>query len=160
MNKNDVKLLRGKGFYPYAYMDSFRKIMLKKLPPKKCWVDKLKSGKVRITEADYETAKLIFENFDCRNIGNHHDLHLTVDTLQLTCRFERLRAVSLDSYSLDYAQYLSAPHLAGDAFLKMWQPDLELLTDCNHLDLTEEFLRGGMSSVYTKTLFTPNKKYL
>ena len=135
-------------------------IKLKKLPPKKCWVDKLKSGKVTITEADYEKAKLIFEKFDWRNMGEHHDLYLTVDTLQLDCWFERLRAVCLDSYSLDCAQYLSAPHLAGDAFLKICQPDLELLTDRNYLDIAEELLRGGMSSVYTKRLFTPNNKYL
>ena len=39
-------------------------------------------------------------------------------------------------------------------------PDLELLTDRNHLDLAEELWRGGMSSVYTKRLFTPINKYL
>ena len=80
-DQNDVKLLHGKRFYPYSYIDTFRKFKLKKLPPKKCWVDKLKSGKVTITEADYEKAKLIFEKFDCRNMGEYHDLYLTVDTL-------------------------------------------------------------------------------
>ena len=130
------------------------------MPTKKCWIDKLKSGKVTITEADYEKAKLIFEKPDCRNMGDYNDLYLTVDTLQLACWFERLRAVCLDSYSLDCAQYLSAPHIPGDAFLKICHPDLELLTDRNHLDRAKALLRGGMSSVYTKRLFTPNKKYL
>ena len=41
-DQNDVKLLHGKGFYPYSYMDTFRKFKLKELPPKKCWIDKLK----------------------------------------------------------------------------------------------------------------------
>ena len=39
-------------------------------------------------------------------------------------------------------------------------PDLELLTDRNHLDLAEELLQGGMFSLYTKRLFTPNNKCL
>ena len=134
-DQNDVKLLHGKGFYPYSYMDTFRKFNQKK-------------------------AKLIFEKFDCRNMGEYHDLYLTVDTLELACWFERLRAVCLDSYSLDCAQYLSAPHLAGDAFLKICQPDLELLTDRNHLDIAEELWRGDLSSVYTKRLSTPNNKNL
>ena len=92
-DQNDVKLLHGKGFYSYSYMDTFRKFKLKKLPPKKCWVDKLKSGKMTKSEADYEKAKLIFEKFYCRNMGEYHDLYLTVDTLQLACWFQRLRAV-------------------------------------------------------------------
>ena len=153
-----MKLLHGKGFYPYSYMDTFRKFKLKKLPLKKCCVDKLKSGKVTITEDDCKKAKLIFEKFDCRNMGDYHDLYLTVDTLQLACWFERLRAVCLDSYSLYCAQYQSAPHLAGDAVLKICHPDLELLTDRDHLDLAEKL--GGMSSVYTKRLFTPDNKQL
>ncbi|XP_075244999.1 uncharacterized protein LOC142339108 [Convolutriloba macropyga] len=159
-DQNNVKLLHGKGFYPYSCMDTFRKFKLKKLPPKKFWVDKIKSGKVTITEGDYEKAKLIFENLYCRNMGDYHFLYLTDNTLQLAYWFAWLRAVCLDSYSLDCAQYLSAPHLAGDAFLKICHYDLELLTDRNHLDLAEEWFRGGMSSLYTKRLCTPNKKYL
>ena len=91
---------------------------------------------------------------------DYHDLYLTVDTLQPDCWFERQRAVCLDSYSLGCAQNLSAPHLVSDAFLKICHPDLELLSDRNHLDLAEELLRGGMSAVYTRRLFTPNNKYL
>ena len=51
-DQNDIKLLHGKGFCSYSYMDTFKKFTLKKLPPMKCWIDKLKSGKVTITEAD------------------------------------------------------------------------------------------------------------
>ena len=159
-DQNDVKLLHGKGLYPYSYMDTFRKFKLKKLPPKKCWFDKLKSGKVTITEDDYLKAKLIFENFECRSMGYHHILYLTVDNLQLARWFKRLRAVRLDSYSLECAQYLLAPQLAADAFLKICHPDLELLIDRNHLDVAEQLLGGGMPSVYTKRLFTPNNKDL
>ena len=83
------------------------------MPPKKCWVDNHKSGKVTITAGDYEKANY-------RNLGDSKNLYLTVDTLQLACWFERLRAVYLDSYSLDCAHNLSAPRLAGNAFLKMF----------------------------------------
>ena len=116
-DQNDVKLLHGKRFYPYSYLDTFRKFKLKKLPPKKCWVDKLKSGKVTITEDDYEKAKLIFEKFDCRHMGDYHDLYLTVDTLQLACWFERLRAVCLVQLglcSISISTTLSGRRLSED----------------------------------------------
>ena len=70
-----------------------REIQAKKLPPKEFWVDKLKPGK--IIKEDYEKAKLIFEEFDCRKMSDYYDLYLTTDTLYLACWFERLRALCL-----------------------------------------------------------------
>ena len=155
-----AKLLHGKGFYPYSFMDIFNKFKLKKLPERRNWIDRLNYGNIAITKDDYELAKLIYHRFDCQDMGEYHDLYLTVDTLQLACWFERLRKTCLDLYSLDCAQYVSAPHLAGDAFVKICAPELELLSDRNHLDVAEKLMRGGMSSVYSKRVFTPNNKYL
>ena len=91
-------------------------------------------------------------------MGDYHNLYLAVDTLQLACWFEQLRNVCLRAYELGCAQYLSAPHFAGDAFMKICRPDLELLSDRSHLDYAEALMRGGMSSVYAKRTFTPNNK--
>ena len=158
--KDELLLLHGKGFYPYSYMDSFEKFKLKNLPERRFWTNSLQSGQIGISNEDYELAQILFERFQCKSMGDYHDLYLAVDTLQLACWFEQLRNVCLRAYELDCAQYLSAPHLAGDAFMKICRPDLELLSDRSHLDYAEALMRGGMSSVYAKRIFTPNNKYL
>ena len=50
--------------------------------------------------------------------------------------------------------------LAGDAFLKICQPNLELLTERGHLEMAESLMRVGISSIYNERLFTANNKFL
>ena len=154
-DQNDVKLLHSKGFYAYFYMDTFTKFTLKKLPTKKCWVDELKSGKVTITEGDYKKAKLLFENFECRSMNDYHNLYLTVNTLQLARWFERLRAVRLDLYRLDCAQYLLAPRLAADAFLKICHPTWSFSQIANNRTTVG---KGYIVSIHKKTVHAKQQK--
>ena len=159
---SDVKLLHGKGFYPYSYIDSFDRFKESKLPPLSSWINSL-SGKNNIpsiTKSELEKAQKIFGNFDCFNLGDYHDLYLSVDTLQLADVFEKFRTLCFQTYGLDCAQYFSAPNLAGDAFLKICEPELELLTNRDHLDFVENLMRGGVASVFAKRFFEANNEYL
>ena len=61
-------------------------------------------------------------------------------------------------YELDPAHFLSAPGLAWKACLKRTGVKLELLTDNNMLNMTENGIRGGMCGIhrYAKS----NNKYI
>ena len=61
--------------------------------------------------------------------------------------FETFRDVCMTNYELDPAWYYTAPGLAWDAALKMTKVELELLTDIEMLDMAEEGIRGGVSSI-------------
>ena len=51
-------------------------------------------------------------------------------------------------------------NLSGDAFLKVSKPDLHLLTEGEQLELVENMMRGGVSSIYEQRLFQANNCHL
>ena len=159
---SDIKLLHDKGFYPYSYRDSFDRFKESKLPPLNNWLNSLsgESNVPSITQSQLEKAQKIFGNCDCFSLGDYHDLYLSVDTLQLADVFEKFRTLCFQTYGLDCAQYFLAPNLAGDAFLKICEPQLDLLTNRDHLDFVENLMRGGVASVFAKRLFEANNEYL
>ena len=48
-----------------------------------------------ITDSDYN------QKFEIKNLGQHHDLYLKIDTLRLADVFEDLRKMCLESHELD-----------------------------------------------------------
>ena len=63
----------------------------------------------------------------------------------------------MTNYELDPAWYYTAPGLAWDAALKMTKVELELLTDIEMLDMVEEGIRGGISSIMHRHAKASNK---
>ena len=61
---------------------------------------------------------------------------------------------------MDSAHYLRCSNLSEDAFLKVSNVSVELLTDREHLEIAENLIRGGVASVFSKRLSTMNNKYL
>ena len=74
----------------------------------------------------------------------------------LACVFQAFRDICYDTYGLDCAQYHGASNLSGDALLKVCKPDLHLLTVREQLELVENMMRGGVSSIYEQRLFQAN----
>ena len=69
----DWKLLTRKGYFPYSYLDSFRKFE----NPSPCYGDDWKNtltGKIDISEADVAQAFKIYTLFGCLNLGDYHDV--------------------------------------------------------------------------------------
>ena len=97
--------------------------------------------------------------FGCENLGDYHDLYLKTDTL-LAWVVEEFRSVCYETYKLDSIQYFSSSHLSGDAFLRTSKADLCLITEREHLEMVENMIRGGVSSVYKKRHLKCNNKYL
>ena len=149
-------MLHQKNFYPYSYFNIFERFSEKRLPPLNKWKNTLAVGEVSITLENLAHANQVFRTFRCKALGDYHDLYLTTDTLLLACVFEKFRS------GLDCAQCFSAANLAGGAYLKTCNNNVRLLEerDRDHLDLAENLMRGGMSSVYSSRLFKANNKYL
>jgi hypothetical protein len=155
--KENVNLLKQKGVYPYDYMSSWDKFEETKLPPKSAFYSILNDSD--ITTADYLRAKLVWDTFKIKNMGEYHDLYLKTDVLLLADVFENFRELCLDYYGLDAAHYFTSPGLAWDAALKLSKVKLELLTDPDMFLMVEKGIRGGIS-VISNRYSVANNKYM
>ena len=68
LNAKNLELLR-KGIYPYEYMDSFERFNETQLPS--------------IAQKDYEHAQKVWKEFNCKTLGDYHDLYLSLMSLYL-----------------------------------------------------------------------------
>ena len=116
-----------KGVYPYENMDSWKSLDETSLPKKEEFYSNLNMED--ITDAYYKHAKRVWKAFKIKNLGEYHDLYFQSDPLLFPDELENFRNKSIEIYELDLAQFLSAPGLAWQAYLKKTEVKLELLTD-------------------------------
>ena len=152
-----LNLVKGKGVYPYEYMDSLERFKENKLPPKEVFYSRL-TGE-GISNEDYERAKKVWELFDMKTLQDYHDLYNVTDVLLLADVFENFRNICLDNYKLDPAHYFTAPGLAWDACLKITGVELELVSDIDMLLMIEKGIRGGVSMISNRH-GKANNKYM
>lgn len=138
-----IPLLVRKGVYPYDAMDRFDCFNWQNLPEKKDFYSTM--NKTGITDEDYEHAKRVFKDFECKNMGDYCDLYCRTDVLLLADIFKNYRKTCLNIYKLDPARYFTSPGLAWDALLLHSGIELELLTDYDKYLFVERGLRGGVS---------------
>ena len=155
-----IDLLKRKEFYPYTYIDSFKKFNEPQLPARRLWTNSLAGGEVSLDQSEFNHAIMVFTKFGCNSIADHHGLYLSADVLLLASVFEAFRSVCYEKYGGDCAHYYTASNLAGDVFLKICRADLRLLTERDHLLFVEGMIRGGMSSVYARKYWKANNQYL
>ena len=152
----ETDLIR-KGVYPYEYMDSWDRFDEIRLPPKGAFYSKLRDAD--ISDKDYEHAQKVWEELDCKNLGDYHDHYLIADVLLLADVFENYRKIAMNYYELDPAHYISSPGLSWDAFFRFTDVKIDLIHDERILKMVESGLRGGISMAchsYCKA----NNKYL
>ena len=142
-NNKQCELLVIKGIYPYEYMDSWDKFNDRELPSKDKFYSKLNMSGVN--DKDYGHARLVWNEFDIKNMGEYHNLYLLTDTILLANVFESFRTVCMDNYGLDPAHFYTAPGLAWKACLKKTGIELELLEDNDMLLMFEQGIRGGIT---------------
>ena len=155
-NKSDFKITKSefgdktdiilrKGVYPYEYIDSLDRFNETQLPSIDKFYSKLSDEKIK--DVDYEHAQKVWNEFNCKTIGDYHDLYLKTDVVLLADVFQTFRKTYMDSYKLDPLHYYTAPGLSWDALLKHTNIDLELLTDMDMHLFIEKGMRGGISMV-------------
>ena len=125
LNAQNLELLR-KGIYPFEYMDSFERFNETQLPS----IDKFYSNlsDENITQKDYEHAQKVWKEFNCKTLGDYHDLYLKSDITLLADVFQTFRKTCMNTDKLDPLHYYTVPGLSWDALLKYTKIDLELLT--------------------------------
>ena len=111
------------------------------------------------TDEKYEHAQRIWEAFECKTLGDYHDLYLKTDVALLANVFENFRTLCLTQYVLDMAHYYTSPGLSWDALLKKTGVKLELLTDLDKHRFIERGMRGGISMV-SKRYARANNPYV
>ena len=106
-------------------------------------------------------AEKVFKLFNCKNIGDYHDLYLKTDVLLLADVFENFRNVSLRDYKLDPAHFYTAPGLSWYAMLKHTGKRIELFnnTQIDMLNIFEQNKRGGICMI-SKRYAKANNKYM
>ena len=143
------ELLYKKDFYPYEYMDSWERFSETSLPNKENIYSKMNDE--NITDEEYAHAKRVWEAFECKTLGDYHDLYVKTDVALLAYVFENFRNLCQEQYGLDPAHYYTSPGLSWDALLKKTGVELELFTDLEMHLFLERGMRGGISMV--------NKRY-
>ena len=156
-NPAESKLLSRKGVYPYDYMDSWAKFEETTLPPQSAFFSKLSQS--NITDSEYAFAHTIWNAFECKTMGDYHDLYLKTDVLLLADVFTRFRKAGLTHNGLDPAHYVSIPSYAWDSMLKRTGVTINLITDVNMYRFFEKGIRGGIS-VISHRHAVANNKYL
>ena len=155
LGEND--LLYVKGIFPYEWFDSFDKFELTELPPEDAFYSNLNEEGIK--DEEYERAQEVWTTFNCENFKDYHDLYLKTDVILLADVFENFRDLSLKTYGLDPAHYVTTPSLTWDACLKYTKINLELMTDPEMFTFFESGMRGGIS-VISNRYARANNPYL
>ena len=138
-------LLYKKGIYPYEYMDSWGRFSETRLPDKEKFYSKLNDE--HITDEEYAHAQTVWETFECKTLGDYHDLYVKTDVALLAEVFENFRNLRQEQYGLVPAHYYTSPGLSWDALLNKTGVELELFTDLEMHLFVERGRRGGISMV-------------
>jgi len=142
--KEQMALLLRKGIFPYEYINSLNRLNEIELPPIHNFHSAL--GK-KVSQNEYEHAQNVWRAFNCKNLGDYHDLYLYTDVLLLSDVWTSFRRTSMQHYELDSSHYISAPALAWNAILKYTGVKIELFTEGNmpmH-DFAEAAKCGGIT---------------
>ena len=100
-----------------------------------------------ISDDDYAHAVNVWNTFDISNLGEYHDLYVTLDTALLADVFENFRDKHIETDKLDPAYFLTTPGLSWWAYLKKTGVKLELLIDENKFLTFAEGIRGGICNI-------------
>jgi len=141
----DLDLIRKKGIYPYAYMDSFSRFDETSLPKREDFYSQLYDED--ISEGQYKHAQKVWDAFRLKNLGEYHNLYLKTDVLLLADVFQSFRKTCLLHYRLRPCHYMSSPGLSWDAMLKTTKINLDLISDIDMQLFIEKGLSGGISYI-------------
>lgn len=144
-NEDLFDLAHRKGVLPYDYINSWEVLEETCLPPIDAFFRKLKGE--RISQAEYEHAKLVWSSFNVSTLGQYSDLYMKIDVLLLSDVFESFRDLCMKNYGLDATAFFSAPGLAFSAALKVTGVRLELLYDIDQVLFCESAVKGGITCV-------------
>ncbi|CAG8492072.1 6627_t:CDS:2 [Scutellospora calospora] len=153
--KDQLDLVYRKGVYPYDYIDSQDRFLETELPPIYKFSTYLYG---KISQKDYEHAQKVWKEFNCKTLGEYHDIYLKTDMLSLADVWTQLRKMSMEYNGLDPSHYVSLPAYSWDAMLKMTEVKIELFTDMAMHDFIEKAKRGDIAMACKRYFKANNPK--
>ena len=144
--KDKLKILRKKDAYPYEWVDSYKKFLYQRLPPKKAFHSTLDDGTYHISNDKYLHLKNVWQEFGCKTFKDFHNHYFKKDILLLAGVFEKFINTCLKYYNLDPCHYFSSG-LSWDAVLKMAKVELEKISNADIHLFIERGITGGICSV-------------
>ena len=149
-------ILKGKGFYPYDYMNSEEKLKLKILPAYINFFSTLKNKNITLEE--YEKARQGWKAFNCKNMGDYTRIYCIRDVLLLCDIFENFREINLKEYDVDpLISGYTLPGISWANMLRYTKQELKLITDRDIYEDFEKGIRGGVSMCVVRHAKANNK---
>ena len=79
--KDKLEILKRKDAYPYQRVDSYRKFIYPRLPPKEAFYSSINDGKRRkgnghISDEQYSRLKIVWKEFGFKNFKDFHNHYL------------------------------------------------------------------------------------
>ena len=125
-----LEILKRKDAYPYEWVDSYKKFIYPRLPPKESFYSSIDDGKRvegdgHISYRQYLHLKLVWNKFGFKTFKDFQNHYLKKDVFLLADVFEKFISTRLKYYDLDPCHYFSARGLSWDGMLKMTKVELE-----------------------------------
>ena len=120
----------------------------------------LEGDKLAVSEEKLSHANQMWKLLGCKTLQDPHDAYLKLDCALSACVCDFHRELSFRTYKLDCMYFYTLHSMAREAPLKVCKANIELVTEREHLDMTEPAIRGGVTSVYEEYHFVANNKYL
>ena len=151
-----IDILKGKGFYPYDYMDSEEKLNSKILPSYHNFFSSLKNKNITLEE--YEKARQGWKEFNCKNMGDYTRIYCIRDVLLLCDMFENFRNINLKEYNVDpLISGYTLPGISWCNMLRYTKQELKLITDREQYEDFEKGIWGGVSMCIVRHAKANNK---
>lgn len=140
-------LLLKKGYFPFNLATSASALLeITEFPPKADFYDKL-TKEIGITDEEYEFAKHVFTEFECKNLMEYALIYCETDTILLAECLFRYRQMIEEFAGLDAFHYLSLPSIALDAFLLQTNCHLELFSSSEMFHFIEQGIIGEIKAL-------------
>ena len=117
-----------------------------------------------VNDNDYENSKYLYQTLKMRNLGDMNDLYNTQDVILLCEIIQNRFEVINDTYGFNPRKCNSASSLTGCIEREMSRIIFALPTNLGHVEIIEQTVTGGFSSVNTRLAFDtqillPNLEY-
>ena len=109
------------------------------------WTNSSKGNEIKVPGTKDAHAEKSMPPLETKRWPDYHDLYLILFTASSVVA--ELREVCY-TYDLDSVHQFTSSHCSGDAFLKTWEVDLELLRDREHLEMAENMIRGAVAAIF------------
>ncbi len=125
------------------------------MPLKDAFYSKL--SKSHISEKDYLHVNKVWDTFNIKTFGKYYDLYLLTDVLLLTDVFEKFHELCMSYYELEACCYYTTPGITGNASLKIFEIELDLISNHDIYIFIEKGIFSGITGILTRYVKVNNK---